>query len=530
MIDQKDKKIDSSKEIQQMLMARYPLLWVISPEEETAEELLCNAVKAKEGQIYFWDFARGWKDSGVGKGNPMQALERISKAPPMEQITVFVMKDLATLIAPSANGQIASNQLAIVREIKNLAWQIARDRRCLVILSDQLRLPQELREETTVVDLSLPSIEEIDQLLDRLVLAQDFKLNAEQRQQFVKACQGLTRCRISRVLAKCLARGKRGKVDHTALPAVIEEKRQTIRETGILEFIPLQSGLEVFGGLENLKKWVKLRSRSFTDEAREYGLPNPKGVLLAGIQGTGKSLLAKTIATEWKLPLLRLDVGRIFGSMVGESEGRIRQVIKLAEAIAPCVLFIDEIDKAFANIANGMDGDSGTSQRVFGALLTWMQEKTAPVFVVMTANRTEVLPAELIRKGRIDEIFWVDLPNLSERQAIFQVHLNRVRPERVKKGDFDLKLLAERSINFSGAEIEQVIYDGMQSAFSAGEEFSQRYLMSAIACSVPLAQIAEAQIEDLKTWAIRSGAKSASVPDSQLDSFSRFGLLQVDEN
>ena len=521
--------IDQKKEIQQMLLARFPLLWVVSPEEEPAEEILCDVVKGKEGQIYFWDFARGWTDNGTGKGNPMQALERISKAPPMEQVTVFVMKDLGSLIAPGANGQIVMNQLAIVRELKNLAWQLARDRRCLVILSDQLRMPQELREETTVVDISLPSIEEISKLIDRLV-GKNIKLNPEQRQQLVKACQGLTRCRISRVLAKCLVRP--GKIDGNALTAVIEEKRQTIRETGILEFIPLQSGLESVGGLENLKQWVKLRSHSFSDQAREYGLPNPKGVLLAGIQGTGKSLLAKTIASEWKLPLLRLDVGRVFGSMVGESESRIRQVIKLVEAIAPCVLLLDEVEKAFANIVSGMDGDSGTSQRVFGTLLTWMQEKTAPVFVVMTANRAEVLPAELIRKGRIDEVFWVDLPNLSEREAIFRVHLARVRPQRVKSGDFDLKLLAERSRDFSGAEIEQVIYDGMQSAFSAGEEFGQRDLLASISGCVPLARIAEAQIEDLKTWASRSGAKSASIPDvqTQSNSYSRLSSLQVDEN
>jgi len=445
--------IDQKEEIQLMLSARFPLLWVVSPEEETAEEMLCDAALAKKGQIYFWDFARGWNDSGAGKGNPMQGLERIIKAP-SETAAVFVMKDLATLIAPGANGQIASNQLAIVREIKNLAWQISRDRRTLVILSDQLRLPMELRQETTVVDFSLPDIEEISKLVNRLV-GKKIKLAEEEHEQLVKACQGLTRCRISRVLAKCLARS--GKIDGSALAAVIEEKRQTIRETGILEFIPIQSGLESVGGLENLKQWVKLRSHSFTDEAREYGLPNPKGVLLAGIQGTGKSLLAKTIASEWKLPLLRLDVGRVFGSMVGESENRIRQVIKLVEAIAPCVLMLEEIDKAFANIVSRMDGDSGTSQRVFGTLLTWMQEKTAPVFVVMTANRAEVLPAELIRKGRIDEVFWVDLPNLSEREQIFRVHLTRVRPERVKSGDFDLQVLAERSKCFSGAEIEQVI-------------------------------------------------------------------------
>ena len=191
-----------------------------------------------------------------------------------------------------------------------------------------------------------------------------------------------------------------------------------------------------------------------------------------------------------------------------------------------------EIDKAFANITSGMDGDSGTSQRMFGALLTWMQEKTAPMFVVMTANRAEVLPAELIRKGRIDEIFWVDLLKLTEREAIFQVHLTRVRPERVKQGDFDLKLLAEQSKNFSGAEIEQVVFDAMVAGFTNGEEFSQKDLLVSIAGCVPLAQIAETQIDDLKTWAIRSGAKSASVPDvqTQSNSYSRFAPLQVDEN
>ena len=324
-------------EIQLMLSARFPLLWVVSPEEETAEGSLCAAAIAKKAQIFFWDFARGWSDSNAAKGNPMQALERIIKASP-EVPAIFVMKDIATMIAPGANGQIATGQLPIVREIKNLAREMARDRRTLVILSDQLRLPMELREETTVVDFSLPCMEEISDLVVQLVGAK-IKLVGETREQLLKACQGLSRCRISRVLAKCLA--QHGKIDADALGVIIEEKRQTIRETGILEFIPVQSGLESVGGLENLKAWVKVRSHSFSDKAREYGLPSPKGLLLAGIQGTGKSLSAKTIAAEWKLPLLRLDVGRLFGGIVGESESRVRQVIKLAEAIAPCALWID---------------------------------------------------------------------------------------------------------------------------------------------------------------------------------------------
>ncbi|MCC3459775.1 MAG: AAA family ATPase [Oscillatoriales cyanobacterium] len=492
------------EEINLMLSARFPLLWVVSPEEETAEETLCAAAIAKKAQIYFWDFARGWNDSNTAKGNPMQALERVIKAAP-ETAAIFVMKDIVTLIAPGSNGQIAANQLPIVREIKNLAREVSRDRRTLVILSDQLRLPVELREETTVVDFSLPTIEEISELVDRLVGAK-IKLVGESREHLLKACQGLSRCRISRVLAKCLARS--GKVDETSIDAVIEEKKQTIRETGILEFIPAQVGLESVGGLENLKQWVKMRSHNFSDKAREYGLPSPKGVLLAGIQGTGKSLSAKTIAAEWKLPLLRLDVGRLFGGVVGESEGNVRQVIKLASAIAPCVLFIDEADKAFANITSGNDGDSGTSQRVFGTLLTWMQEKTVPVFVVLTCNRTEVLPAELIRKGRIDELFFVGLPSSIEREQIFSVHFERLRGSAV--GHFDMEKLAIAAKDFSGAEIEQAIYEAMQNAFSRNEAFTQADILTAIHYCVPLAKIAQPQIEALKSWAVRSGAKSAS--------------------
>ncbi|MFP4336415.1 MAG: AAA family ATPase [Halothece sp.] len=508
-------------EIELMIGARFPLLYLVSAEEETVEEELLAVAKSRKSQIYFWDMSRGWSDnSGADKGNPMNALGRITKSP-KDQSTIFILKDLATLIAPGINGQITAGQLPLVREVKNLARDIARDRRCLILLSDQLRLPVELREETTIVDFSLPNLAEISQLVKRLV-GKKLKVSPESWEQLVKACQGLTRCRIARVLAKCLA--KSGKVDESAISLVIEEKRSSIRETGILEFIPVQSGLESVGGLENLKKWVRVRSHSFSDAARDYGLPAPKGLLLAGIQGTGKSLSAKTIAAEWKLPLLRLDVGRLFGAMVGESESRVRQVIQLSEAIAPCVLWIDEVDKAFGNLTSGSDGDSGTSRRVFGSLITWMQEKTAPVFVVLTANNVEILPAEFLRKGRLDELFFIHLPTEAERKQIFQVHLNRLRPER----EFDFELLASRSQDFSGAEIEQVIYEAMQNGFSRGEEFTQGDLLDAIAACIPLAQIAQPQIEALKSWAIRSGAKSASVQDPMDQSQQRLSLLEVD--
>ena len=503
-------------ELELMLAARFPLIYMVSQEEEPAEAELLNVAKSRKSQIYFWDFSRGWSDNNADKGQPMGALTRIAKSP-KDQPTIFVLKDLGCLIAPGSNNQINPGQLPLVREIKNLAREMSRDRRCLVILSDQLRLPTELREETTIVDFDLPSIEEISLLVNNLV-GTKLKVSPDEREQLLKALTGLTRCRIARVLAKCLARS--GKVDESAIGVVIEEKRQTIRETGILEFIPVQTGLDSVGGLENLKQWVKLRSHSFTDAARDYGLPSPKGVLLAGIQGTGKSLSAKTIAAEWKLPLLRLDVGRLFGGIVGESESRVRQVIKLAEAIAPVVLMIDEIEKSFSN--NQSDGDSGTSRRVFATLLTWLAEKTSPVFVVATANNVELLPAELIRKGRLDELFFLSLPTQSEREQIFKVHLNRLRPNN----QFNLELLAARSQEFSGAEIEQVIYDAMQFGFSQNREFTTEDILDSIVDCIPLAKIANHQIEALKDWASRSGAKSASLVDSANNNL--LPLLEVD--
>ena len=238
---------------------------------------------------------------------------------------------------------------------------------------------------------------------------------------------------------------------------ILEEKRQTIRQTQILDFYPTTEDITDIGGLDNLKDWLIRRGGSFSAKARQYGLPYPKGLMLVGIQGTGKSLSAKAIAHHWHLPLLRLDVGRLFGGLVGESESRTRQMVQLAEALAPCVLWIDEIDKAFAG-ADGR-GDSGTSSRVFGTFITWMAEKTSPVFVVATANNIQSLPPELLRKGRFDEIFFVGLPSRDERRSIFSVHLTRLRPQALQR--YDLDRLAYETPDFSGAEIEQTLIEAM---------------------------------------------------------------------
>lgn len=499
-------KSHQQEQLEIMLSARcYSLFWVVTPEEETADELLALTAAATGRQIYFWNISRGWSDlsgAGTAKGNPMQALDRVEKAP-SEVSAIFVFRDLAALIAPK-NGGTPANQLPIVRELKNLASEAASDRRTLVLLSHETSIPVELREEATVVDLGYPDPKEIANIIDTLV-AKKIKLTPDQKEQLIRSCQGLTQIRIRRILAKCLV--KYGKIDFHTIDEVLEEKKQSIRITEILELIE-NSQLPSVGGLDNLKNWLVRRQNAFSSKAREFGLPYPKGVLLAGIQGTGKSLSAKTIAHNWQLPLLRLDTGRLFGTLVGESESRVRQMIKLVEAAAPCVLWIEEIDKAFGNIASGSDGDSGTSRRVFGSLITWMQEKTTPVFIVATCNRLDILPAELIRKGRFDEIFFINLPTDKERQEIFAAQL---KARNLAVEPFDLVALASLSDKFSGAEIEAAIVDGMYEAFYHNEQLTTQHIARSLSNTVPLASIAAEQIDSLKVWAARSGAKSASI-------------------
>lgn len=501
------------KQLDLMIRARYPILYLVTAEEDPCDEILqqVTSYSQQPRKLLFWDLVRGWSDNGADKGSIMGALGRIGKGDPNEAV-LFVLRDLHPILKHPETDKNAP----VIREIKNLTKDLKRSRKTLIFTSYTLAIPPELQEEITVVDFPLPNIPEIDHLIGQLVPPDKLKITGLGKEQLIKACQGLSRARISRVLASALA--AKQQVNESDIERVLEAKKQTIRQTGILEFFHSQETLKNVGGLDNLKQWVRMRQDAFTEEARKYGIPNPKGVLLVGIQGTGKSLSAKTIAHEWRLPLLRLDAGRLFGGIVGESESRVRQMIQLVEAIAPCVLWMDEIDKAFGNVSSGFDGDSGTSRRVFGSLITWMQEKNSPVFIVATANNVQVLPAELLRKGRFDEIFFLNLPNQREREEIFKVHLQRLRDSRLR--DFDLVLLAQNSENFSGAEIEQVIIDAMQRAFSTlvdqkRRDFTTEDILKAISETVPLAAIARPQIEALKQWAAQAGARTAS-QDSQL--------------
>ncbi len=516
------------KRLDLMIRARYSLLYIVGAEEEPVEAVIAQVALqvTPARRVLFWDIVRGWEDNGSGKGSVMAALDRIGKTA-VEEYTIFVLRDLH----PVLKSPYTDKNAPVVRELRNLTRELKRSKKTIILTSHALELPEELREEVTVIDFPLPNVREIDSLISRIVEnPEQLQVSGLAREQLVKACQGLSRARIGRVLAKALA--AKQQINESDIDGVLEEKQQAIRQTGILEFFNSRESLKSVGGLENLKQWVKMRQDAFTDEARRYGIPNPKGVLLVGIQGTGKSLSAKTIACEWRLPLLRLDTGRLFGGVVGESESRVRQMIQLAEAIAPCVLWIDEIDKAFGNIISGGDGDSGTSRRVFGSLITWMQEKTSPVFIVATANNVRILPAELLRKGRFDEIFFLNLPSESERQDIFKVHLQRLRPTRLR--EFDLEILAKRAENFSGAEIEQVVIDGLYRAFGTFVNGQRRDLMTedvlrSIEDTVPLAAIARSQIEDLKRWAAEAGARTASNDTQLVDELKRYSRPRGDD-
>ncbi|HBK99851.1 MAG TPA: AAA family ATPase [Microcoleaceae bacterium UBA10368] len=510
-----------TRQLDLMIRARYPLLYIVGAEEEPVEAVIDQVALqvTPARRVLRWDIVRGWEDNGSGKGSAMAALDRIGKTA-VEEYTIFVLRDLH----PVLKYPYTEKNAPVVRELRNLTRELKRSKKTIILTSHALELPEELKEEVTVIDFPLPNVQEINYLISHVVAGpEQLQVTGLAREQLVKACQGLSRARIGRVLAKALA--AKQQINESDIDGILEEKQQAIRQTGILEFVNSRESLKSVGGLDNLKQWVKMRQDAFTDEARRYGIPNPKGVLLVGIQGTGKSLSAKTIASEWRLPLLRLDTGRLFGGLVGESESRVRQMIQLAEAIAPCVLWIDEIDKAFGNIISGGDGDSGTSRRVFGSLITWMQEKTSPVFIVATANNVRILPAELLRKGRFDEIFFLNLPSELERQDIFQVHLQRLRPTRFR--EFDLGVLAKRAENFSGAEIEQVVIDGLYRAFGTFVNGQRRDLttediLRSIEDTVPLVAIARSQIEDLKRWAAEAGAKTASNDSQLIDELKRY--------
>ena len=480
-----------------LVRARYPLIYLVSWEEQRLDGILADLARGHGKVLLSWSITKGLRRIGGarslptidGSRDPVEALAAIGK---LSEPALVVLKDFHPFL----------NDPGVIRALRELGHELKSTYTTVILLSPVLSIPVELEKEISVLDVPLPAYRDLLQLFREIVgvVRQGNKvvvdLTKEEADSIIKAAQGLTLSEAENAFAKAIAAD--GRLDGNDLQLVLEEKRQVIRKSGLLEYYPVDESLEGVGGLEHLKHWLGRRGAAFGEAARKFGLPSPKGLLLLGVQGCGKSLTAKAIASTWKLPLLRLDMGRIFSGLVGSSEENLRRAIRVAEGVAPAVLWVDEIEKGLAGMGGSGSNDSGVTARVFGTMLTWLQEKTAPVFVVATANRIEALPPELLRKGRFDEIFFIDLPAAEERRQIFAIHLGRRGRDPAA---FDLDELTHLTAGFSGAEIEQAIVSALYDAFGEGTDLLQQQMVKAVQETFPLSATMAEEIARLRSWA-----------------------------
>ncbi len=500
------------RELDVLIRARYPIIYVTTWEEERVQRCLLEIAHARKKQLYEWTITQGLQKVGAesrsGKpGNTTDPIAALDMVIEHVEPAIYLFKDFHHFTQDNRCN------LTVHRRLRDVSLRLRDTYKTIVITSPLTQIAPELSKDVTLLDFELPDETDFGALLDRII--QDVKENPKvaidldpvSREQLLRSARGLTLKEAENVFAKTLVNN--GKLDAADVSVVFSEKRQIIRKNGLLEYYDSADKFEDIAGLDHLKLWLSKRSLAFTDKAKEFGLPPPRGVLLLGVQGCGKSLCAKAAASLWNLPLLRFDLGRMFSSLVGSSEENIRRAIQVAESVAPAILWIDEIDKALAGATQSAGSDGGTSARVFGTLLTWLSEKTSPVFVIATANDISQLPPELLRKGRLDEIFFVDLPNFEERREIFSIHLRKKGRDAQK---FDLPQLALASEGFNGAEIEEAIIASMFDALSSDTELNTETIRSAIAETVPLSKMMSEALDRMRGWA-HGRARVASKSD-----------------
>ena len=494
-----------------MIRAYYPVLYLHSYEYYRTKQKIKGIVEllrreGKKVNYYQWDCVYGLVQILPDKTeiriermqNPLEVLAYILNSKKSGEKNIFVLDDI--------NNHIERDEVKLM--FRKIA-EATNNNTHAIILSSIYRLPAELEKYITVLQIPLPKRNELGEVLDIVAKQSKVELKTNLRNRLIDAALGMTSMEAD--LAYCLASVKDG-FDEKSPFTVSSEKEQIIRKSGILDYFPKNESLKDVGGMENLKEWLKKRQLAYDKEARDWGLKEPKGLLLLGVPGCGKSLIAKSIASSWNMPLLRLDVGKVFQGIVGSSEDNIRKAIATAEAVAPCVLWIDEIEKGLSGVQSSGATDGGVTSRIFSTILTWMQEKTAPVFVVATANNINQLPPELLRKGRFDEIFFVDLPSQKEKENIFSIHLQK---NRQNVSSFALDILAQKAEGFNGAEIEECIKEAMFTAYVESQEtniapkLQMIHILDAIKNTVPLSKTMEKQITDLRKFAV-SRAKNAS--------------------
>jgi ATP-dependent 26S proteasome regulatory subunit len=498
--------------IANLLKARFPYLYISTWEEERALSVIRSVVSDESlikttRTVFTWSVTNGLAEYGKkGSGetkDPIKALDYIGK---YEHPAIFILKDFHVYFG--ANNRPANTE--VIRKIRDLLPFLKQSPspKNVIFVSPSLVLPNDLQKDFTIVDFDLPSFSEIKYVLDEMIYANQrggritIDLGNEEKERLAKAALGLTLHEAENAFARAMVED--GRLDVDDVEVILEEKRQIIKKSEILEFVKSDLRIEDVGGLENLKRWLKKRNKSWLDSAQKYGLPAPKGVLITGVPGCGKSLIAKSVSAMWHLPLLRLDMGKIFSGIIGSSEENMRKAIQTVEAISPSILWIDEIEKGFSGLSGS--GDSGTSSRIFGTFLTWMQEKTKPVFVVATANNIHSLPAELLRKGRFDEIFFVDLPTRKERMDIFKLHMEKRLKNPEVVGDFVvsddvIESLADMTEGYVGAEIEQIVIAALFEAFYEDRSIAFGDFEKAISNTVPLSVTQAEQITSIREWA-----------------------------
>ena len=487
------------------LRAGYPGLYLVSAEEQRVEAEMKTVAQQLDYDLHFWSVVDGLVDANAKSvkpaNDPLEALQAVESLP---EKSLVVLRDFHLfLVDPNP---------FLLRKLKDALLVGKTKQKALIILGCRLCLPPELERELTVVEFKLPGKTELRGVLGCIMESAGIhSLEIEVREKAVEAASGLTTMEAENAFALSFVETR------TITPAVIHrEKAQAVKKNGLLEIIEAKESLNSIGGLECLKDWLVRRKDAFSQRAQAYGLPNPKGLLIIGIPGTGKSLTAKATAAVFNIPLLKLDAGKLYGGIVGQSEANIRAVIQTAEAIAPCCLWIDELEKGFAGSKSSGTTDGGTSARVFGSFLNWMQEKQKPVFIVATANDVSQLPPEMLRKGRFDELFFVDLPNEAEREAIWRIVVEKQHRD---PRDYDLLQLARSSDGLTGAEIEAVFNEAMFVGFERGKEPSDLDIAAVLNETVPLSRLMADQIVALKQWA-KGRARTATLTRSS-DSYGR---------
>ena len=509
-----------------LFRARFPLLYVATFEEARALVEIRAVASDPElmrtvRPLYVWSNSRGVQGpDGVVQKNtadPRAAIDWIAK---QDAAGVYVMLDFHAYLGDDRRPA----DPGLIRALRDVAasFQTGASARALIFVAPILRIPDELDKDITLVDFALPTEHEIRIVLDDMIAANiggriRVEVDEVGRERLAKAALGLTLNEATNAFARAMVDD--GVLRNDDVLVVMEEKKQAVRKAGLLEYVDIDFTLDDVAGLQNLKRWLGKRNNSWLAEAAAYGVSSPKGVMMTGVPGCGKSLTAKAIAAAWELPLLRLDIGRVFSGLVGSSEQNMRAAIRTAVASAPCVLWIDEIEKGFSGVSGG--GDSGTSSRVFGSFLTWMQEKTEPVFVIATSNSVDTLPPEFLRKGRFDEIFFIDLPTRVERREIWRLHVGK-RLKGSAAGRLDitemlLDELADASDGYSGAEIEQAVVAALFDAFGERRPLQADDVVRAVGNMVPLSVTQAEQIARTRSWAASRAVAATAEEDRTSD-------------